>query len=112
MSEKSDSREEIRRELSEALEKMRREVEKVRKDLTTATRTWMETTRKIVQQATPKVSSTIDQALEQTSEGFRKTMASLGKETKQFQASFLRSYRIVLAKQMEFIEKKLKELTK
>ena len=39
-------------------------------------------------------------------------MASLGKETKQFQVSFLRSYKTVLEKQMGYIEKKLQELSK
>ena len=112
MSKKNDVRDEVRRELREALETMRKEVQNVRKNLATATRTWMGTAERIVQKATPKVSTTIDEALEQTGKAFHKSMASLGKETKQFQASFLRSYKIVLAKQMEFIEKRLKELTK
>ena len=112
MSKKNDVRDEVRRELREALVTMRKEVQNVRKDLATATRIWMGTAERIVQKATPKVSATIDEALEQTGEAFHKSMASLGKETKQFQVSFLRSYKIVLAKQMEFIEKRLKELLK
>ena len=112
MSKKNDLREEVRRELREALETIRIEVETVRKDLAAATRTWMKTSGRIVQDVTPKVSATIDETLEQTSQAFRKAMASLGRETRQFQVSFLRNYKLVLAKQTEFIEKRLKELTK
>ena len=112
MSKKQDVREELRRELREALEMMRKEVHKARKDLAAATKTWVKTTGKFVKNVTPKVSATIDETIEQSSEAFRRAMASMGKETKQFQVSFLRSYRTVLSKQMGFIEKRLKELTK
>lgn len=112
MSEKSDAREEKRRELKDALETMRREADKLRKDFTVATKAWVKATGKAVQYASPRVSATIDETLGQTSEAFRKGMTSLGKESRQFQVSFLRSYKTVLARQMDFIEKKLKELTK
>lgn len=112
MSKKEDSREEFRKDLREALDMMRREVAKVRKDLSTATRTWVKTTGKIVHDVTPKVSATIDVTMDQTSEAFRKAMTSVGKETKQFQVGFLRSYKTVLSKQIDFIEKRLKELSK
>jgi hypothetical protein len=111
MSKKDDFRD-VRRELKEALEMMRKEVHKVRKDLATATKTWMKTTGRFVQDVTPKVSATIDETIEQSSEAFRKAVASVGKETKRFQVGFLRSYKTVLSKQMDFIEKRLKELTK
>ncbi len=111
MSKKDDFRE-VRRELKETLEMMRKEVHKVRKDLATATKTWMKTTGRFVQDVTPKVSATIDETIEQSSEAFRKAVASLGRETKPFQVGFLRSYKTVLSKQMDFIEKRLKELTK
>ena len=112
MSKKQDVREELRRELREALGAMRKEVHKARKDLAAATKTWMKATGRFVQDVTPKVSATIDETVEQSSEVFRRSMVSLGKETKQFQVSFLRSYKTVLSKQMGFIEKRLKELTK
>ena len=112
MSKKQDFREEVRRELREALETMRKEVHKARKDLAAATKRWVKTTGRFVQDVTPKVSATIDETVEQSSEAFRRAMASLGKETKQFQVSFLRSYKTVLSRQMDFIEKRLKELTK
>ena len=102
----------MRRELREALDTMRREVEKFRKDLAAATKTWVKTTGRVVQDVTPKVAATIDETVEQASEAFRKSMTSLGRDTKQFQVSFLRGYKRVLAKQMEYIEKRLKELTK
>ena len=112
MSKKENRREEMRRELREALQTMRKEVRKARKDLAAATKTWMKTTGKFVQDVTPRVSASIDMTIEQSSEAFRRSMVSLGKETKQFQVSFFRSYKTVLSKQMDFIEKRLKELTK
>ena len=91
---------------------MRRELEKLRKDFTTTIRTWARASSKVVQDVTPKVSATIDETVEQTTAAFRKTMSAVGKETKQFQVSFLTSYKTVLAKQMELIEKRIKELSK
>lgn len=112
MSKKNDSKEEFRKELRDALGNVRREARKVSKDVATATKTWVKTTSKAVQNVTPKVSAAIDETMEQTSVAFRKTMTSLGKETKQVQVSFLRSYKTVLEKQMGFIEKKLQKLAK
>ena len=112
MSKKNDSKEEFRKEVRDALGNVRREAVKVSKDVATATKTWVKTTRKAVQDMTPKVAATIDETMEQTSEAFRRTMTSLGKETKQAQVSFLRSYKTVLEKQKGFVEKKLQELTK
>ena len=91
---------------------MRRELEKLRKDFTTTIRTWARASSKVVQDVTPKVSATIDETVEQATAAFRKTMSAAGKETKQFQVSFLTSYKTVLAKQMELIEKRIKELSK
>jgi len=112
MSKKNDSKEEFRKEVRDALGNVRREALMVSKDVATATRTWVKTTRKAVKDMTPKVAATIDETMEQTSEAFRRTMTSLGKETKQVQVSFLRSYKTVLEKQKGFVEKKLQELTK
>lgn len=112
MSKKNDSKDEFRKELRDALGNVRREAAKVSKDVATATKTWVKTTSKAVQNATPKVSAAIDETMEQTSVAFRKTMTSLGKETKQVQVSFLRSYKTVLEKQMGFIEKRLQALAK
>lgn len=112
MSKKNESKEEFRKELRDAFGNVRREANKVSKDVAAATKTWAKTTSKAVQDMTPKVAATINETMEQTSKAFRKTMTSLGKETKQAQVSFLRSYKTVLEKQMGFIEKKLQDLTK
>ncbi len=109
---KKNSTDEFRRELKEALDKMRRELHTLRKDVTATTRAWAKTSGKVVQDITPKVSATIDETVQQTSEAFRKTMAAAGKETRQFQVNFLSTYKTILAKQMDLIEKRLKELSK
>ncbi len=109
---KSTSGDEFRKELREALDKMRRELQNLRKDVTTTTKTWAKTSGKIVQDVTPKVSATIDDTVQQTSEAFRKTMVVAGRETRQFELSFLRKYRTVLEKQIDLLDKRLKELTK
>lgn len=108
----SETPPEKRRELREALDNIRKEVDKVRKDLAATTKTWVKATGKAVQEATPKVAATVDETMQQTSKAFQKSMSTLGRETKQVQVSFLRSYRTVLSKQMDFIEKRLKELSK
>ena len=112
MSRKEGSREEIRREVREALKTVRKEVEKVRKDLATATQNWMKTTEKFVQDVSPKVSSTLSDALGKTSVAFRNAMTTIDKKTKPQQVKLLRSYKTLLSKQVEYIEKRLKELTK
>ncbi len=109
---KKNSTDEFRRELREALDKMRRELQTLRKDVTATTRAWAKTSGKVVQDVTPKVSATIDETVQQTSEAFRKTMAVAGRETRQFELSFLRKYRMVLEKQIDLLDKRLKELTK
>ncbi len=42
----------------------------------------------------------------------RKTMVAAGRETRQLELSFLRKYRMVLEKQIDLLDKRLKELTK
>lgn len=91
---------------------MRKEVDKIRKGFSSTTKTWAKATGKAVQEATPKIAATIDETIQQTSKAFQKSMTSLGRETKQVQIGFLRSYKTVLLRQMDFIEKRLKELSK
>ena len=102
----------MRRELKEALQTMRKEIEKVRKDLTTATRTWVQSTEKLVQDVSPKVTATLGDTMEKTAAGFRQAMSSVDKQTKAQQVALLRSYKAFLSKQVDMIEKRLKELTK
>jgi len=110
MSEKRE--EDLRRDMKEALARMRVEFGKVGKDLAVVSKTMVKATGKFVHDVSPKVSATISEGLDQSSEAFHKTMTTVGNETKQFQISFLKRYRTVLAKQTEFIENRLKELTR
>ncbi len=109
---KKNSTDEFRRELKDALDKMRRELHTLRQDVTATTKAWAKTSGKVVQDVTPKVSATIDETVQQTSEAFRKTMVAAGRETRQLELSFLRKYRMVLEKQIDLLDKRLKELTK
>src|SRR5438132_1498304 len=67
-------------------------------------------TSKFVQDKAPKVSATIDETLEKTSETFKRTMNTIDAQTKTQQIKLLRAYRSFLSKQIDVIEKRLKRL--
>ena len=81
-----------------------------RRDLASASKTWVDSTGKFVQDKAPKVSATIDETLEKTSEMFKRTMNTIDAETKTQQVKLLRAYRSFLSKQVDVIEKRLKRL--
>jgi hypothetical protein len=81
-----------------------------RRDLTSASKTWVDSTSKFVQDTGPKVSATIDETLEKTSETFKRTMTAIDTETKTQQVKLLRAYKSFLSKQVDVIEKRLKSL--
>jgi len=105
MSEKKNMRGEVRREAKEALEAMRKDLQQLSKDLIVASKTLKTSTEKFVQDAGPKVSA----GLEETVETFRRTMTTIDKQTKPQQAKLLRTYKKFLTKQVDFIEKRLKQ---
>ena len=105
MSEKKNMRDEVRREAREALEAMRKDLQQLSKDLVVASKTLKTSTEKFVQDTGPKVSA----GLEETVETFRRTMTTIDKQTKPQQAKLLRTYKKFLTKQVDFIEKRLKQ---
>jgi len=105
MSEKKSMRDEVRREAKEALEAMRKDLQQLSKDLVVATKTLKTSTEKFVQDTGPKVSA----GLEETVETFRRTMTTIDKQAKPQQAKLLRTYKKFLTKQVDFIERRLKQ---
>jgi len=81
-----------------------------RRDLASASKNWVDTTSKFVQDKAPKVSATIDETLDKTSETFKRTMNTIDSETKTQQVKLLRAYKSFLSKQVEAIEKRLNRL--
>jgi ElaB/YqjD/DUF883 family membrane-anchored ribosome-binding protein len=102
--------EHVRRDIKIALERIRRDMDHARRDLASASKNWVDTTSKFVQHNAPKVSATIDETLEKTSETFKRTITSIDSETKPQQVKLLRAYKSFLSKQVDVIEKRLKNL--
>ncbi|HLC10619.1 MAG TPA: DUF5320 domain-containing protein [Candidatus Bathyarchaeia archaeon] len=102
--------EHARRDIRAALERIRRDMDHARRDLTSASKAWVDSTSKFVQDKAPKVSATIDETLEKTSETFKRTMNAIDAETKTQQVKLLRAYKSFLSKQVDVIEKRLKNL--
>jgi ElaB/YqjD/DUF883 family membrane-anchored ribosome-binding protein len=102
--------ENARHEIRAAIERIRRDIDHARRDLTSASKTWVDSTSKFVQDKAPKVSATIDESLEKTSETFKRTMNAIDAETKTQQVRLLRVYKSFLSKQLDAIEKRLKRL--
>jgi len=96
----------VRRDIKIALERIRRDMDHARRDLASA----VDSTSKFVQDKGPKVSATIDETLEKTSETFKRTMKSIDAETKTQQIKLLRAYKSFLSRQIDVIEKRLKKL--
>lgn len=106
----STTSQQVRRDIKAALERVRRDIDHARRDLTSASKNWVDSTSKFVQDVSPKVSATIDEGLEKTSETFKRTMTSIDKKTKPEQVKLLRAYRSFLSKQVDMIEKRLEKL--
>ncbi len=87
-------------------------MDRLRKDLTTAGKTWRESTEKFVQDVSPKVSATLDETMNKTSEAFKKTVATIDEQTRPQQVTLLRAYKVFLSKQVDLIEKRLKRMTR
>ena len=102
--------ERVRHEIKAALERIRLDMDHARRDLASASKTWVDSTNKFVQDKRPKVSATIDETLEKTSETFKRTMRTIDSETKTQQVKLLRAYKSFLYKQVDVIEKRLDRL--
>ncbi len=105
MSEKKSTRDEVRREVKEAFDSMRKDLEQLSKDLVAASKTLASSTEKFARDTGPKVQAGLDE----TVETFRKTMNAIDKQTKPQQRKLLRIYQKFLTKQADFIDKRLKQ---
>jgi hypothetical protein len=85
-------------------------MEHARRDLASASKNWVDTTSKFVQDKAPKVGATIDETLEKTSETFKRTMNTIDSQTKTQQVKLLRAYKSFLSKQVDVIENRLKRI--
>ena len=100
----------MRREIRSAIQKIRQDMDHARRDIASASKNWADTTGKLVKEYTPRVSATIDETLERTSETFKRTMANIDTQTKPQQVKLLRAYKSFLSRQVDAIEKRLKKL--
>lgn len=109
MSSEKESQE-SRRNIRTAVGKIGRDITHASKDIASASKTWAESTSKFVQDVAPKVTASIDEAVDKTSEAFEKTMTTIGTQTRPQQVKLLKSYRSFLSKQIDLIEKRLEKL--
>ena len=107
MSSRQDAKEEIR----DLLRSLRKEVQKISKDLAAGTQGVIESTEKAVRDVSPKVAATLDEAMKETSTSFHRAMGNIDKQTRTQQVKLLRGYKLLLSRQAEAIDKRLKKLT-
>ncbi len=107
-----DDRKEIRKDIKEAADMVRREVRGLGKDLLTGTKAWKNSTQKFIEDTAPKVTAVLDEAMSRASEAFSKTMDVIDKQTRGTQAELLRSYKKFLSRQVELIDRRLKKMGK
>src|SRR2546428_3066034 len=94
-------REEVRKEIRDALRSLRKEAERVGKDLQTV----VDSTQKFLETKTPVVSSTIEDSLEKASEAFKRAMNTLDQQTRPQQVRILENYKVFLETQLTRVEK-------
>jgi gas vesicle protein len=106
----AENKSESRRDVKTTVDKIRKDITHASKDLASASRSWAESTSKFVHDVSPKVSASIDEGLEKASETFTRTMTSIDQQTKPQQVKLLKAYRSFLSKQVGMIEKRLTKL--
>jgi ElaB/YqjD/DUF883 family membrane-anchored ribosome-binding protein len=111
LSSKDDSKE-IRKDIKEAADMVRREMRSLGKDLLTGTKAMKNSTQKFIEDTAPKVTAILDEAVTRASEAFSKTMEVVDKQTRGTQAELLRSYKNFLSRQVELIDRRLKKISK
>ena len=107
MSRNRESRDEIR----ELLRSLRNEVQRFSKDLASATQRAVESTEKTVRDVSPRVTSTLDDAMKETSVAFRRAMGNVDRQTSRQQVKLLRTYKTFLSRQAEAIDRRLRKLS-
>lgn len=101
-------REEVRKEIRDALRSLRKEAERVGKDLQTV----VDSTQKFLETKTPVVSSTIEDSIEKASEAFKRAMNTVDQQTRPQQVRILENYKLFLETQLTRVEKRLSDISK
>ncbi len=105
---KTGERNEVRKEIRDALRSLRREVDRVGKDLQTI----VDSTQKFVETMSPVVSSTIEDSMEKASEAFKGAMSTVDHQTRPQQVRVLENYKAFLERQLASVSKRLSEISK
>src|SRR5215472_8691050 len=103
--EKKRMRDEVRREAKEAFDSVRKDLEDLSKDLVAASKTLASSTEKFARDTGPKLQAGLDE----TVVTFKRTMSTIDKQTKPQQIKLLKSYKKFLSKQVDYIDKRLKQ---
>src|SRR2546428_14145728 len=101
-------REEVRKEIRDALRSLRKEAERIGKDLQTV----VDYTQKFLETKTPVVASTIEDSLEKASEAFKRAMNTVEQKSRPQQMRILEKYKVFLETQVTRVEKSLPDITK
>jgi len=105
---KPRERDVARKEIRDAISSLRKEVQRVGKDLQSIA----DHTQKFVETMTPVVSSTIEDSMEKASEAFKRTMSTVDQQTRPQQVRILENYKVFLEKQLARVEKRLSDISK
>ena len=105
------TRKESREEIKDLLRNVRNEVQKFSKDLATATQKAVDSTEQAARRVSPRITETLDTILKDASTSFRRVMGQVDSQTKNQQVKVLRTYKQILEKQADAIEKRLRKLT-
>ena len=102
---------ESKEELRELLRNMRNEVQRFSKDLADATQRAVDSTERAVRRVSPRVTSSLDESMRDAAQSFRHVMGDIDSQTKNQQIKILRAYKLLLSKQADAIEKRLRKLS-
>ena len=102
---------ESKEELRGLLRTMRNEVQKFSKDLAEATQKAVDSTEKAVRRVSPRVTESLDEGMKDATTSFRRVMGSIDSQTKNQQVKVLRTYKLLLSKQADAIERRLRKLS-
>ena len=105
------TRKESREEIKDLLRNVRNEVQRFSKDLATATQKAVDSTEQAARRVSPRITETLDTSLKDASTSFRRVMGQVDSQTKNQQVKVLRTYKQILEKQADAIEKRLRKLT-
>ncbi len=98
-------------ELRDLLRTMRNEVRKFSKDLAEATQRAVDSTERAVRRVSPRVTESIDESIKDVTTSFHRVMESIDGQTRNQQVKVLRTYKLLLSRQADAIERRLRKLS-